>query len=548
MASDKQRSCSSPIYCEGELLHLVQTAKIFNDSKTFVDMAMKHPVNETLEHFDRFMRKTDHKPTQREIGDFVYENFHTVGEMEDFYPRDWRAEPKFVKEVDDPIIRSFLTKLIAIWPQLARKISQHVFDRPDTFSLIPVPHAFIIPGGRFKEFYYWDSYWILKGLLLSDMKETAKGVLDNFIHMIITFGFIPNGGRIYYLSRSQPPVLSLMMKDYVKYTKDFSYLRQNVQYLGTELHFWLRRRVSKIVKGGEEYKLCHYDSESDSPRPESYLEDLETCFVYNTTEGQHECYTDLKSGAESGWDFSSRWLFEDNGDPSDDLAKISTRRNIPVDLNSFLYKSFKVMHYFHATLRQAADAKYWKDLAELWKYNIEKVLYSPEDGIWYDYDFKLDRHRKYFSASNFAPLWAEAMDDDVQKERGNNAVQYLKRHGILNYYGVPSTLFTSGLQWDFPNVWSPYQNMIIFGLERSGDEEAQEVAKILAHRWVQSNIKAFDENKVMFEKYSAHASGAFGGGGEYHIQAGFGWTNGAIMEIIDYYFRYKKRKHISLQD
>lgn len=511
-------------------------------------MAMKNPVNQTLANFDVFMRRTAQKPTQDEIREFVYQNFHMIGEMEDFMPRDWRAEPKIVREIDDPKIRQFLIKLVALWPQLARKISQNVFDRPDTFSLIPVHNAFIIPGGRFKEFYYWDSYWIVKGLLITDMKETAKGIIDNFIFMVSNYGFIPNGGRIYYLNRSQPPVLTLMMKDYIKYSNDFTYLRQNIAVLEKELQFWLKKRVTKIVKNGETYQLAHFDSESDTPRPESYLEDLETCEVHNTSESQHECYTDLKSGAESGWDFSSRWTFDEQGEPSTDLWNINTRRNIPVDLNSFLYKSFKFMNYFYVLLRQPRDAKYWLDLADTWKYNIEKVLYSPEEGIWFDYDAKLNRHRKYFAASNFAPLWADAVDDDVKKQRGNNAILYLKKHGILDFYGVPSTLLASGFQWDFPNAWSPYQNMIVFGLERSGDEEAQEVAKTLALRWVQSNLKAYDENKVMFEKYSAQSSGVFGGGGEYHIQSGFGWTNGAIMELIDYYFRVKKRKYVGLQD
>lgn len=511
-------------------------------------MAMKHPVNQTLQNFDVFMRKTDHKPTSMEIEAFVYENFQMIGEMEDYIPRDWKAEPKIVKEIDDPKIRQFLIKLIAIWPQLSRKVSQHVFDTPEKFSLIPVQKGFIIPGGRFKEFYYWDSYWILKGLLLSDMKETAKGIIDNFIFMVSTYGFIPNGGRIYYLNRSQPPVLTLMMKDYVKYTNDFTYLRKNMQFLEMELQFWLKKRLTKIIKNGEEYQLAHFESDSDTPRPESYLEDLETCDVYNKSDAKYECFTELKSGAESGWDFSSRWIFDDKGEPSSDLAKIATRRTVPVDLNSFLYKSFKIMHYFNTMLREPQKAKYWLELSELWKYNIEKVLYSTEDGIWFDYDSKLNKHRKYFSASNFAPLWADAVEEDVKKERGNNAVQYLRKHGVLDYHGIPSTLLTTGFQWDFPNAWSPYQNIVIFGLERSGDEDAQEAAKTLAYRWVKSNIKAYDENKVMFEKYSAQASGAFGGGGEYHIQAGFGWTNGAIMELIDYYFRTKKRKHIGLQD
>ncbi|XP_060523039.1 trehalase-like [Cylas formicarius] len=549
VASGAQRpSCQSPVYCQGDLLHVVQTAKIFNDSKTFVDMSMKNNLNVTLTNFDILMRKTNRRPSKAQIEEFVYQNFQMIGEMEDFYPRDFRPEPKIVREIDDKQIRMFLTQIVGIWPQLTRKISHHVFEHPETFSLIPVRNAFIIPGGRFREFYYWDSYWILKGLLLSDMKETAKGVIDNFLYMVDTYGFIPNGGRIYYLNRSQPPVLTLMMKDYVHYTKDFEFLRSNVKVLERELRFWLTKRVSPVQKNGDEYFLARFDSESDTPRPESYLEDLETCAVYeNNTEDLHDCYADIKSGAESGWDFTSRWIFNGNGDPDGDLSKISTRRNVPVCLNSFLYKSFVCMHYFYVVLREPTDARYWLDLAEKWRHSIEQVLYHDEDGIWYDYDAKLNRPRKYFAASNFAPLWADAVAADIKSERGNKAVRYLKRYGGLDFHGVPSTLLPSGLQWDFPNAWAPYQNIVIFGLARSGDDEAAEFAKMLAKRWVHSNVKAFVENKVMFEKYDSVTSGQFGGGGEYHIQSGFGWTNGGIMEIIDHYFRVKRRKHVGLE-
>lgn len=131
----------------------------------------------------------------------------------------------------------------------------------------------------------------------------------------------------------------------------------------------------------------------------------------------------------------------------------------------------------------------------------------------------------------------------MKAERGKKTVDYLKKNGILNLRGgIPSSLLSTGQQWDYPNAWSPYQNLIIIGLHKSGNEEAIEVARDLAHKWVNSIIKGFHENKAMFEKYNAQNSGQFGGGGEYHIQAGFGWTNGAILELINFYFRAKIRK------
>ncbi|CAH1108704.1 unnamed protein product [Psylliodes chrysocephalus] len=544
--SQHKQSCHSPIYCQGDLLHVVQTAKIFNDSKTFVDMAMINPVNETLKKFQTLMAENDDNPSREQIAEYVYQNFKAIGELDEEYPRDFKKEPKIIKEIADPVVRHFAQHIIDIWPTLTRKVSYHVLDHPDTHSLIPVEHPFIIPGGRFKEYYYWDSYWILKGLLLSDMYETSKGLVQNLLSMVERYGFIPNGGRIYYLNRSQPPLISLMVADYVKVTKDFEFIRNNIGTLDKELSFWLDKRLVKIQKDGIDYELAHYDSESDTPRPESYLEDIETCSS-KIDEGKYECYTDLKSGAESGWDFTSRWLFDKKGEPTSDLEMISTRRNVPVDLNAFLYKAFKAVYKFHLILQNEEQARFWLGKMDKWKEAIEAIFWHEEDGTWYDYDMKLQKPRRYFWASNLVPLWAGSFDEDKREERGARTAKYLHKIGIDRYRGgIPMSLLPTGQQWDFPNAWSPYQNLIIIGLDKSKDPSAQELGKDLAHKWVNSNIKAFHENKVMFEKYNAESSGHFGGGGEYHIQAGFGWSNGCVLELIHIYFRTKTRKYLNM--
>lgn len=136
------------------------------------------------------------------------------------------------------------------------------------------------------------------------------------------------------------------------------------------------------------------------------------------------------------------------------------------------------------------------------------------------------------------------MDDSVREKRASRAVDYLRQKGILNFRGgIPMTLLQTGLQWDLPNAWSPLQSLTIIGLHKCGNEEVKEVAKQLAYVWINSNIRAFHDNKVMFEKYDALHSGQFGGGGEYQVQAGFGWSNGCVLELIDLYFRTKTRKY-----
>ncbi|KAG5868876.1 hypothetical protein JTB14_028106 [Gonioctena quinquepunctata] len=150
---------------------------------------------------------------------------------------------------------------------------------------------------------------------------------------------------------------------------------------------------------------------------------------------KYECYIDLKSGAESGWDFSSRWIFDRNGQPSGNLTQINTRRNIPVDLNSFLYKAFVNMYKFYLILQKTDEAKFWLDKAYRWKEAINSVLYNEEDGIWYDFDEKLGKHRRYFYPSNLMPLWGGAMDENILEERGSRAVEYMKKRGVVGYRG-----------------------------------------------------------------------------------------------------------------
>nr|CAD7397869.1 unnamed protein product [Timema poppensis] len=187
------------IYCHGELLHTIQMASIFSDSKTFVDMKLKSLPNITLENFNQFMDTTSRNPTRDQVIEFVNKTFDPAGsEFENWEPNDWTENAEFFNHVRDVELKEWAKKLNALWKFLGRKIKDDVKNNPDLYSIIYVPNPVIVPGGRFREFYYWDSYWIVRGLLLSEMTETVKGMLQNFLSIVDEYGFIPNGGRIYY--------------------------------------------------------------------------------------------------------------------------------------------------------------------------------------------------------------------------------------------------------------------------------------------------------------------------------------------------------------
>lgn len=172
---DLPPQCESQVYCYGPLLHTVQMASIYADSKTFVDMKMLASESETLAKFTAFMAEHNQNPTKDQIKEWVEKNFAARGnEFVDWIPNDWVREPKFLGKIKDSALREWASDLNNFWVKLGRKMKQDVHDNENLYSIIPVPNPVMVPGGRFLEFYYWDSYWIVRGLLHSEMYNVSN--------------------------------------------------------------------------------------------------------------------------------------------------------------------------------------------------------------------------------------------------------------------------------------------------------------------------------------------------------------------------------------
>lgn len=163
------------MYCHGRLLETVQMSRIYNDSKTFVDMKLKQSPDITLKLFDDFMQKfTERQPTKDEIQEWVESNFDPRGsEFEAWIPDDFKKDPEILNKINDKALQKFAQDLNGIWLDLGRKMKKDVKDNNELYSIIYVDNPVIVPGGRFLEFYYWDSYWIIRGLLLSEMVHVS---------------------------------------------------------------------------------------------------------------------------------------------------------------------------------------------------------------------------------------------------------------------------------------------------------------------------------------------------------------------------------------
>lgn len=450
------------------------------------------------------------------------DHFSPEKELEQWNPSDWVDDPQF--RVSSQEARKLCYKLNDLWKLLGRRVSKTVFDNQEKFSLVYLPNPVVVPGGRFREIYYWDSYWIIKGLLACGMKDTARGMVENLLYLIEKNGYVPNGGRIYY-TRSQPPLLSAMVEAYLETTDDTKWATSKVELLKQEWTYW-EKTHSVMVR---DRRMFRYNCEEGQPRPESYREDFKLGENLEECEKQ-ELWKELRSGAESGWDYSSRW-FRHEGEGSG-LEDTKIRAVVPVDLNAFLAKGAGIIAKLYGMKGNTQEETIWRKKKDELVAAMEALMWCEKEGVWLDLDLDTGCKRNRFSASNLIPLWAGAVPEEEKEERGERCAEYLRRMLGERKGGLPTTLVRSGEQWDYPNVWPPLEHMVIMGMYQAGGKKAGEESRKMARIRVNQCRDILEAKGHMYEKYNCEDGNLVGGGGEYKVQLGFGWTNGMLLDII----------------
>ncbi|PIC49815.1 hypothetical protein B9Z55_008296 [Caenorhabditis nigoni] len=524
------------VYCSGRLLQAVMAVKLYPDSKTFVDQPMK--VNQTgesiMEHFEKRFPKPIEQISKKEVAEFVDEFFDKEGnELDVCELPDWKPITEKLAQIKDDTYLAFAQRLHFIWIQLCRQMKPEVKEDPFRFSLIYVPYQFILPGGRFREFYYWDAYWIVKGLIASELYSTARMMILNFAHIIETYGFIPNGGRVYYLRRSQPPFFAPMVYEYYLATQDTQLVMDMIPVIEKEYIFWSQRRSVNITLETQEFnetvRMFQYHTEADTPRPESFREDVLSAEPFTTKSKKRAFFKDIGSAAESGWDFSSRW-FKDHKN----LTTIETTNIVPVDLNAFLCYNMNIMQFFYQLAGNPLKHMEWSSRLSNFRQDFTKVFYVPVRKGWYDYNLRTGSHNTDFFPSNAAPLFAQCYDP-LNSQLAVDVYNQMENSGAFSMSGgIPTSMHKeTNQQWDYPNGWSPLNHMIIEGLRKSLNPTLQQKAFVLAQKWLETNMQTFNVSNAMWEKYNVQEpQGKLATGGEYEVQAGFGWTNGAALDLI----------------
>lgn len=372
--------------------------------------------------------------------------------------------------------------------------------KEDQDSLIKMPFSYVVPGGMFQEWYYWDSFFSVLGLRHNKKyHQLILNIVDNFLYCIEKFGFIPNGNRTYYLSRSQPPYLTSMIKIIFEINKD---------------KMWLKRAFRLAV---QEYQNCWLSDNHltkiglsryfDSKKVNGHDADKEKMIWQGVKIGLEEL-----AEAESGWDFTPRFVGL--------CTKIC-----PIDLNCQLFKYEQDFQDLAKILNNGEEEE-WLEKTEKRKKIIDKYFWDENQGLYFDYNFENGEKLSTKTLATFYPLWSKSASKEQAKKVVGNISLFEEAGGLVTCdqdYGQ------SNKQWNYPNGWAPLQWIAVQGLMNYGYIKE---AKRIAEKWINLIVKVHKETGKLWEKYNViDCSNECPG--RYPNQEGFGWTNAIFIELLN---------------
>lgn len=432
-------------------------------------------------------------------------------------------------------------------------------------GLLYLPNAYVVPGGRFNEMYGWDSYFILLGLLQDGQLDLARGIVENFFFEIEHYGGILNANRTYYLTRSQPPFLSSMIRAVWdaemhagRRAEARAWLARAYGFAQQDHAFWMLPAmragdtgltrywdfgVGPVPEMGDDptyyrtvmrwllaHPAVHTDYLVEGPatplradwkRLAAISCDAATSAICAREHvGTHWLTKDFYKGdramRESGFDTTFR--FGPFGGSTEDYA--------PVCLNALLFKDESDLAWMAEQLGRADDATKWRAQAETRRAAMNRYLWDPQKGMYFDYDFATGKRSTYNYLITFYPLWAGAASA-AQAQQVEAHLGLFEKKG-----GLAMSTTDSGEQWDLPYGWAPTTWLAVKGMADFGDmKDASRVAR----EFMTTVRDNFDCEGAIREKYNVVT-----GSSTFHATAGysqnvvgFGWTNAVYLELED---------------
>nr|WP_255210449.1 alpha,alpha-trehalase TreF [Komagataeibacter xylinus] len=491
------------------LFQAIGEAHIYTDAKTAADAIPDEAPADLMAQYNLARQRPDFS-----LKDFVAQHFTLPERKTVSYQR-----------TPDENVRDYI---VGMWEVLSRP--------PDTqvaySSQLPLPFTYVVPGGRFSELYYWDSYFTMIGLYENQKIDLMRDMVRDMASMIDRYGHIPNGSRTYYLSRSQAPFFSLMVDLLAMHDGQVAYTTFLPE-LQAEYDYWMDGQDSVAPGGAYRHVVRlpdgtimnrHWD-DRDTPRDESYPQDIAT--AAESGRPKNEVYRDLRAGSETGWDFSSRWLADGHT-----LSTIHTTELLTVELNFLIPHLQQTLAHAYDLKGNKEEAARYAHLAEERINAAQRILWDERRAAYIDYDWKKGESTSILSGATVVPLFLQMATPEQAK-----AVSETVRKNLLKVGGLIATERTnSGQQWDSPNGWAPLQWMAVKGFNQYGYDQ---LASDIAARWMGRVIGTYEKSGVLLEKYDVvnpYISPKGGkGGGEYPMQIGFGWTNGTLLGLMNRY-------------
>ncbi|KAB1215510.1 Trehalase [Morella rubra] len=377
------------------------------DPKLYVDLPLKFDLSTTVDAFDKLPRSGNGSVTVADLKGFIGKYFEGAGDdMVYAEPVDFVPEPEgFLMKVKNPEVRAWALEVHALWKNLSRKVSDKVLKQPELHTLLPLPEPVMIPGSRLK-----------RGLLASKMHKTAKAIVTNLIHLIEEYGHVLNGARAYYTNRSQPPFLSAMVHQIYSRTGDTQLVKKALPALVKEYHFWSSEIHKVAIEDAHScsHSLNRYYAKWNKPRPESSTIDKQSALKISSTSEKQKFYREVASAAESGWDFSTRWMRNHS-----DFTTLSTTSVLPVDLNVFILRMELDIASLAKVTGDEKTAEHFLKASQDRLTAIKSIFWNSNKGQWLDYwlsdstcqepqTWEACNQNQNVYASNFVPLWIES--------------------------------------------------------------------------------------------------------------------------------------------
>ena len=375
-------------------------------------------------------------------------------------------------------------------------------------DLVGLPYPYIMPCAfeGFRAMFYWDTYFIHKGLLIRGDLEQIRNDIDNMRYLIRRYGFVPNANQKIALFNSQPPFLSMMMRDYYDQTKDRIWLKDAYEDLVLEYDFWRNNR--RTPNGLTCYDTMPLTEEKIIAESKQFRD--RTGLLVDAPD--EIAARALVSAGESGWDMNPR-------------MNSKTYQFAPADLNSLMYAMEDNLCYFAAELGNHKDAGVWSELREV-RAELCRQYLKNSDGIFMDYDFVAQEQNDIFSAACFYPLYCGMATKEEAKAAQESLYRIEAAFGIVT---CEKTEDPGNYQWGYPNGWAPMQMVVVDGLLRYGYEED---ACRIARKFIKLVEESYASSGHLWEKYNV-VDGNIKVQDEYEMPTMLGWTFGVYVWFKD---------------